>query len=91
MSTRPWARVPSRRRRCRRSSAAAWLSLPAVALSLFPLALIIRLTRAGVREHNRMDYVKFARAMGISTIKVETPEVALRELEGLVGLELLVG
>ena len=44
--------------------------LPAVALSFFPLALIIRLTRAGVREHNRMDYVRFARAMGIPSHRI---------------------
>ena len=48
----------------------AHMALPALALSLFPLALIIRLTRAGVREHNRMDYVKFARAMGISPQRI---------------------
>ena len=33
--------------------------------------------------------LKSARAMGIETIKVVTPEEALRELEALVGLELL--
>ncbi|NKB59555.1 MAG: ABC transporter permease subunit [Alphaproteobacteria bacterium] len=46
------------------------LVLPAMALSLFPLALIIRLTRAGVREHSQMDYVRFARAMGIRPAKL---------------------
>ncbi len=35
--------------------------------------------------------LKSARAMGIATIKVDTPEAALRELEELIGLELLVG
>jgi len=35
--------------------------------------------------------LKTARAMGIATIKVDTPEVALRELETLVGLSLLEG
>ena len=33
--------------------------------------------------------LKPARAMGISTIKVEAPDIALRELEGLVGFALL--
>jgi len=35
--------------------------------------------------------LKTARRMGIATIKVETPEAALRELEELVGLDLLAG
>lgn len=35
--------------------------------------------------------LKTARQMGIATIKVETPEAALRELEALVDLELLTG
>ncbi|MCG8547745.1 MAG: ABC transporter permease [Alphaproteobacteria bacterium] len=48
----------------------AHLALPATTLSLFPLALIIRLTRAGVREHSQMDYVRFARAMGIHPAKL---------------------
>jgi peptide/nickel transport system permease protein len=42
------------------------LLLPAVNLALFPLALIIRLTRAGVIENMRLDYVRFARAQGLS-------------------------
>ena len=46
------------------------LALPAMTLSLFPLALIMRLTRAGVREHSQMDYVRFARAMGIDPVKL---------------------
>lgn len=35
--------------------------------------------------------LKSAKALGIATIKVVTPEAALRELEGLVGLALLEG
>ncbi|MBW2293566.1 MAG: HAD family phosphatase [Deltaproteobacteria bacterium] len=35
--------------------------------------------------------LKTAREMGIATIKVETPDAALRELESLVDLELLAG
>jgi len=44
--------------------------LPAVNLSLFPLALVIRLTRAGVRETLPLDFVKFARAKGLRTRRV---------------------
>jgi len=46
------------------------LALPALTLSLFPTALIVRLTRAGIREHRRMDYVRFARAMGIARARI---------------------
>ena len=42
------------------------LVLPAMTLSLFPLALVMRLTQAGVREHSRMEYVRFAKAMGLA-------------------------
>jgi peptide/nickel transport system permease protein len=45
---------------------AAHLLLPALNLALFKIALVIRLTRAGVREALPMDYVKFARAKGLS-------------------------
>jgi peptide/nickel transport system permease protein len=48
----------------------AHLVLPSLTLSLFPMALIVRLTRAGVRENRRMDYVRFARAMGISPARI---------------------
>jgi peptide/nickel transport system permease protein len=40
--------------------------LPAINLSLFKISLVIRLTRANVREVLPMDYVKFARAKGLS-------------------------
>jgi peptide/nickel transport system permease protein len=46
------------------------LILPAVNLSLFKISLVIRLTRAGVRETMLMDYVKFARAKGLSPSRV---------------------
>ena len=48
----------------------AHLILPAVNLALFKISLIIRLTRAGVRENMLMDYVKFARAKGLSDARV---------------------
>lgn len=41
------------------------LLLPAVNLALFKTALLIRLTRAGVREALVLDFVKFARAKGL--------------------------
>jgi peptide/nickel transport system permease protein len=41
------------------------LLLPALNLALFKLSLLIRLTRAGMREVLLTDYVKFARAEGL--------------------------
>lgn len=46
------------------------LLMPAVNLALFKLSLIIRLTRAGTREALMQDYVKFARAKGLSPTRV---------------------
>jgi len=46
------------------------LILPAANLALFKLSLIIRLTRAGTREALLQDYVKFARAKGLSNARV---------------------
>jgi peptide/nickel transport system permease protein len=43
----------------------AHLLLPALNLALFNVSLVIRLTRAGMREVLPMDYVKFARAKGL--------------------------
>ena len=44
--------------------------LPALNLALFNTSLVIRLTRAGVREAIHMDYIKFARAKGLSYRRV---------------------
>jgi peptide/nickel transport system permease protein len=44
--------------------------LPALNLALFKLSLIIRLTRAQVRENVLLDYIKFARAKGLSRARV---------------------
>jgi peptide/nickel transport system permease protein len=44
--------------------------LPAVNLALFKLSLVIRLTRAGMRENLLMDYDKFARAKGLAPTRV---------------------
>jgi len=46
------------------------LILPATNLALFKLALLIRLTRAGTREALLQDYVKFARAKGLSNARI---------------------
>ncbi len=46
------------------------LFLPALNLALFKLALIIRLTRAGTQEALMQDYVKFARAKGLSQTRI---------------------
>jgi peptide/nickel transport system permease protein len=44
--------------------------MPAFNLALFPMALIIRLTRGAVREQMRLDYVKFARAKGLTDRRI---------------------
>jgi peptide/nickel transport system permease protein len=46
------------------------LAMPAINLALFNLSLVIRLTRAGTREALVQDYVKFARAKGLSDSRV---------------------
>ena len=46
------------------------LLLPAITLSLFNIALVIRLTRAGMREVLFTDYVKFARAKGVHPLRI---------------------
>lgn len=48
----------------------AHLILPSVTLALGNVATIIRLTRAGMQENMRQDYVKFARAKGVPRRKV---------------------
>ncbi|WP_025137778.1 ABC transporter permease [Achromobacter sp. DH1f] len=58
-----------------RTSLASWdgirhLILPALNLALFKIALIVRLTRSGVRETMPLDYVKFARAKGLRESRV---------------------
>ena len=44
--------------------------LPSVTLALGSLATILRLTRAGMQENMRQDYVKFARSKGVTRKKV---------------------
>ena len=50
-------------------SAAGWqhILLPAITLAIFQLTLILRLVRAEMLEVLRTDYIRFARARGLST------------------------
>jgi len=69
----------------------AHLVMPAINLSLFKISLVVRLTRSGVRETMLMDYVKFARAKGLSPARVTYVHVfknILIPVVTVVGLEL---
>jgi peptide/nickel transport system permease protein len=46
------------------------LVLPALTLSLFKMALVLRLVRVSTREALLTDYVKFARAKGLRTRRI---------------------
>ncbi len=50
------------------ATASGWhhIILPAVTLSVGTLAILLRMTRAGMMEVTRQDYIKFARAKGVS-------------------------
>ncbi len=60
-------------------TADGWRSiiLPAITLSLFQVTMILRLVRAEMLEVMRTDYIKFARARGLSESKINYG-VALR-------------
>ena len=67
------------------------LVMPAVNLALFKISLVVRLTRSGVRETMLMDYVKFARAKGLTPARVTYVHVfknILIPVVTVVGLEL---
>jgi peptide/nickel transport system permease protein len=67
------------------------LVLPSFNLALFKISLVLRLTRAGVREVLPQDFVKFARAKGLSPSRVLLVHVLRNTLIPLVtvlGLEL---
>jgi peptide/nickel transport system permease protein len=67
------------------------LALPAFNLALFKMALVTRLARAGTREAALQDYVKFARAKGLSPNRVVLVHVLKNILVPVVtvlGLEL---
>ncbi|MFC6589264.1 ABC transporter permease [Sulfitobacter pacificus] len=42
------------------------IALPAITLSLGTMAILLRMTRAGMMEVSRQDYMKFARAKGVT-------------------------
>lgn len=48
----------------------AHIALPALNLALFKMSLVIRLVRAGAREAALQDFVRFARAKGLSPRRV---------------------
>jgi peptide/nickel transport system permease protein len=65
--------------------------LPALNLALFKLSLIIRLTRAQVREQVLLDYIRFARAKGLPrsrVIGVHLLKNIMIPLVTVIGLEL---
>jgi peptide/nickel transport system permease protein len=69
----------------------AHLFMPALNLALFKLSLLIRLTRAGTREAVLQDYVKFARAKGLTNrrvIGVHVLKNILIPIVTVIGLEL---
>lgn len=68
----------------------AHLILPATNLALFQLSLVIRLTRTGVRETMPLDFIKFARAKGLSEsriISVHVMKNILIPIVTVVGME----
>ncbi len=67
------------------------LIMPALNLSLFNISLVLRLARAGVRETMPLDYIRFARAKGLSPRRVVFVHVLrniLIPVVTVVGLEL---
>ena len=67
------------------------MAMPALNLSLFNISLVLRLTRAGVRETLPMDFIKFARAKGLSPSRVVMVHVLkniMIPVVTVVGLEL---
>jgi peptide/nickel transport system permease protein len=69
----------------------AHLILPATNLALYKMSLVIRLARAGTREVALQDYVKFARAKGLSHRRIVLVHVLkniMIPVVTVVGLEL---
>ncbi|CAN7623957.1 ABC transporter permease [Bosea sp. LjRoot9] len=67
------------------------LLLPAFNLALFKISLVIRLTRAGVMECMQLDFVRFARAKGLTESRIVFGHVlknTLIPLITVIGLEL---
>jgi peptide/nickel transport system permease protein len=69
----------------------AHLILPAFNLALFKMSLVIRLARAATREAVLQDYVKFARAKGLSErriVLVHILKTIMIPITTVLGLEL---
>ncbi|HEX4332861.1 MAG TPA: ABC transporter permease [Usitatibacter sp.] len=67
------------------------LAMPATNLAIFKLSLLVRLTRGGTREALLQDYVKFARAKGLSpgrVIGVHVLKNIMIPIVTVIGLEL---
>ena len=67
------------------------LILPAINLALFKMSLIIRLARANTREVCLQDYIKFARAKGLSGRRIVLVHVLkniMIPVVTIIGLEL---
>ncbi len=58
--------------------------LPAITLSLFYIAWIARLTRSGIVEQLNKNYVKTARAKGVSEVKIYTIHILRNALEPVI-------
>jgi peptide/nickel transport system permease protein len=66
------------------------LVLPAIALGSIPLAIIARITRAAVLDVQNEDYVRTARAKGLSTLIVDRRHVlrnAALPISTIIGLQ----
>ena len=78
------------------TSFASWegirhLILPATNLALFKLSLVIRLTRTSVRETMPHDFVKFARAKGLTerrVVLVHVLKTIMIQLVTVIGMEI---
>jgi peptide/nickel transport system permease protein len=66
------------------------LILPAIALGSIPLAIVARITRAAVLDVQNEDYVRTARAKGLSPVVVDSRHVlrnALLPVSTIIGLQ----
>ncbi|MGZ4419179.1 MAG: ABC transporter permease [Gaiellaceae bacterium] len=66
------------------------LILPGIALGSIPLAIVTRITRASVLDVQNEDYVRTARAKGLSPLAVDTRHVlrnALLPISTIIGLQ----
>ena len=71
----PDRRAPERSTSRRSGTGSAHLILPAIALGTIPLAIITRITRASVLDVANEDYVRTARAKGLTDKRVNSRHV----------------